>query len=329
MIKVLVSGVGAVIGYGIIASLRAMQEQVFILGIDLDSEAVGKHWCDAFVACPRLDAPNYKEFLVGLVQAHQIDLMIPGLPQEIDFLAAPFMKDEIPTTLALNQIEFIQLAQDKLALHEQLAAEGLPNIPTMEVGTWREMAQALGTPFLLKPRRGMSSRGIHRIENETDLNYWKNKGGSEGIAQRIMGDVADEFTVGVFGFGDGTSTVPITFKRRLAPGGATGRAEVVSIPQLDSLVERLTQLWKPLGPTNFQFRYHAGNYWLHDVNPRISSSSSIRAAFGFNEPQMCVEFFLRGTRPAPEIKFGKATRYLVERVEYADGGVEQSHGRIK
>lgn len=324
MITVLVSGVGAVIGYGIVTSLRAMREPVRVVGIDLELEAVGKHWCDVFAACPRLDAPGYKEFLRELVQAQHIDLMIPGLPQEIDFLAEPHVRDDIPTMIVLNQIELIQLAQDKLALHARLVREGLPSIPTQEVTTFGELAHALGVPFLLKPRRGMSSRGIQRIENETDLNYWKRKGGSEGIAQKIMGTEADEFTVGVFGFGDGTGTVPITFKRRLAPGGATGRAEVVPLRELDRQVGQLVQAWKPLGPTNFQFRYYDAQYWLHDLNPRISSSSSMRTAFGFNEPQMCVEFFLRGIRPAPEIQFGKATRYLVEWVEYAEGAVAQT-----
>jgi carbamoyl-phosphate synthase large subunit len=36
---------------------------------------------------------------------------------------------------------------------------------------------------------------------------------------------------------------------------------------------------------------------LLEINPRISSASSIRAAFGYNESEMSVDYFLRSIRP--------------------------------
>lgn len=316
MITVMVSGVGAVIGYGIVQSLRAGAERVRIVGIDLDGDAVGKQWCDVFVPCPRLDAPDYQEFLKKIVGEYEIQLMIPGLPQEVDFLDEIAAREMLGTEIVLNQSDLIRLAQDKFVLNEQLVEHGLPSIPSAVAGNFEELAERLGLPFLLKPRRGMSARGIQEIENEADFRYGAERLNGKWMAQKMVGKGADEFTAGVFGFGDGTGTPPIVFRRRLAAGGATGRAEVVEIERLNVQIERLTQLWRPLGPTNFQFRYDANEYWLHDVNARISSSSSMRTAFGFNEPDMCIEFFLKGIRPNPQVKRGKAVRYLVDWVVY-------------
>ena len=57
-------------------------------------------------------------------------------------------------------------------------------------------------------------------------------------------------------------------------------------------IKNLCEIFNPFGPTNFQFRYHEGNLKLLEINPRISSSTSIRMKFGYNESLMAVEYFL-------------------------------------
>jgi len=66
-----------------------------------------------------------------------------------------------------------------------------------------------------------------------------------------------------------------------------------------------------MGPTNFQFRRHQGSYLLLEINPRVSSSTSLRAAFGVNDAAMCVEYFLEGRTPSPRpMESGFAVRYI-------------------
>ena len=73
----------------------------------------------------------------------------------------------------------------------------------------------------------------------------------------------------------------------------------------------LCELFRPIGPTNFQFRRHEGVLKLLEINPRVSSATSIRTAFGYNESAMAVEFYLDGKRPVqPAIRAGRAVRYL-------------------
>jgi len=89
------------------------------------------------------------------------------------------------------------------------------------------------------------------------------------------------------------------------------KAQTVNIPELDEEVNRLTALFRPVGPTNYQFRRHQGKYLLLEVNPRFSSSLSLRTAFGFNEPEMCIEYFGEKFMPSPAvIKKGTAVRYI-------------------
>ena len=47
-INALVTGIGTIIGYGIIDSLRKSKYDVNIVGMDINPDAVGKNWCDEF-----------------------------------------------------------------------------------------------------------------------------------------------------------------------------------------------------------------------------------------------------------------------------------------
>ena len=79
----------------------------------------------------------------------------------------------------------------------------------------------------------------------------------------------------------------------------------------DDAVRRLCSFYKPVGPTNFQFRVHDGDVKLLEINPRISSASSIRAAFGYNEAVMALEYFLNNRiPPVPQTGSGQAVRYV-------------------
>jgi carbamoyl-phosphate synthase large subunit len=85
---------------------------------------------------------------------------------------------------------------------------------------------------------------------------------------------------------------------------------------VDALRE-LAGFLKPVGPTNFQFRVDQGELRLLEVNPRISSATSIRAAFGYNESVMAVDYFLKGERPVqPNLRRGSAVRYTEDYIFY-------------
>ena len=80
---------------------------------------------------------------------------------------------------------------------------------------------------------------------------------------------------------------------------------------LENTVNKLVELLKPVGPTNFQFRYKNGKYLLLEINARFSSSNSIRTDFGYNEAKMCIDFYLNNKVPEKVvIKDGYAIRYI-------------------
>jgi carbamoyl-phosphate synthase large subunit len=312
MYKILVTGVGAIIGYGVIKSLRALAYPVKIIGIDIYSDAIGQHWCDHFAVATPTAAPEYINFINSIVEQYQIDLIIPGIEQDSLRLSRDRnLIDTSKCSIALNSAELVELAKDKWLLHQKLLQAGLPTIKTLINANFRQLADELKLPFLFKPRNSYATKGIQKIYNENDLIYWLSKYPNNYILQEIVGDDEAEYTVGTFGLGDGSCLQKIIFQRKLSGEGATSKAKVCLIPELENLVDQLCLLFNPVGPTNLQFRYHQGQYLLLEINPRISSSTSLRTAFGYNEAQMCIEYYLKGKIPSDVgIRSGCAARFI-------------------
>jgi carbamoyl-phosphate synthase large subunit len=318
--KILVTGVGAVIGYGIVRSLRKARPETVVIGMDIYADAVGKHWCDHFEQSPLVSAAEYPGFLRQVIQKQVVDLVIPGIEQDVDYLCREVGKEKLaglPVRFALNNPRLIPVAADKWLTHLQLAQHGLSTIPTRIDGGFNELAGELGLPMLLKPKRSYASKGIQILRSQEDFEYWKGKLGDNFMVQKIVGNDEEEYTVGAFGLGGGKCVQPIILQRKLSREGATVKARVCDIPELDRLVRRLVELFEPVGPTNFQFRRHQGAYLLLEINPRMSSSNSLRTAFGYNEAEMCLAYYLENKQPAPpQIRPGCAVRYIEDVVAY-------------
>jgi carbamoyl-phosphate synthase large subunit len=106
-------------------------------------------------------------------------------------------------------------------------------------------------------------------------------------------------------------------RRKLSKEGFTEKAEVAIPPHAEEAIREMATLLKPVGPTNFQFRVHGDVLKLLEINPRISSATSIRAGFGYNESVMAVDYFLEGITPKqPAVKRGYAVRYTEDHIFY-------------
>lgn len=310
---VLVTGIGALIGQGIARSLREMGG-VRIIGLDRNITDLARNFCDVAVQKPDVAESDdlYAAFWLDMLRDHRVDVVLPGLGADVAFLrrAAPQLERQ-GCRILLNRPDLIDLCADKLVFGEALSAAGFPTIPTARPATWAEARDRLGrAPLLLKPRCGEGSAGIVRLNDEADFNYWTQKCGENWMLQRIVGSDDEEYTVGIFGQGDPGCVGPIIFRRKLARAGHTAFAEVVDHAAVRDMSLRLSRHFAPVGPTNLQFRVEDGVPYLLEINPRFSSSCSLRTAFGFNEAKLAIEY-LRHGRVTSEIRIrkGRAWRF--------------------
>lgn len=320
-VTVVVTGVGAIIGQGIIRSLRSSRHSVRIIGLDRSARSPAPGWCDRFVQKPSCDEESiqYLTFWEDLIVSEHVDIVLPGL--EVDMLFLDKHREDLAragAALALNHSALIQCAGDKWHMHQLLLAHNMPVIPSAINVNWAEAVAQLGdAPILMKPRQGNGSRGIVHLNDGDDLAYWSRKAQGPWMLQRIVGRDDEEYTVGVFGLGRGQALGPIIFRRRLSAAGNTLEAQVVDHPLIQTAVERLNALLEPVGPTNYQFRMENDLAFLLEVNPRFSSSNSLRTRFGYNEAEMSLDHFLFDLLPpTPSIRYGIGWRFSEDNVVY-------------
>ena len=318
---VLVTGVGSIIGQGIVQGLKKISRNIHVIGIDRNEYTFANVICDEFLKKPLFDSldSNLLVYWKQILREKKIDLVIPGIEQDIKFLNRNRKEFKLENTkLVLNCSKLISLSADKWNTYQNLIDTDIALIPTEIDGDWQKISSRLGKPpYLIKPRNGYGSKGIHLVDNEIDYEYWRRKLGSQFMIQKYLNDSTNEYTIGSFGFGDGNSMEPLILKRKIFNSGITQWAEVCKNDQLHEFSCKLDQKFKPIGPTNYQFLEHSEKYYLLEVNPRISSSTSIRSKFGYNEAEMCVNFFHdKLTLEEKPIFRGKAMRFIEDYVVF-------------
>lgn len=324
MKTILVSGASGIVGYGVLKSLRKAPGEYTLIGTTIYYDSVAPAFCDIFELAPKTSEDHYVDWLCGVIKKHKVDMIIPGI--EADMQMWNKKREAIQAsgvTILLNNPELIDLCSDKWLFYKKLHDAGLQlTIESRIEGTFEEIQSSFGLPFLLKPRNGFASKGISTIAAREEFGRYEEKLGSVLMAQPIVGNDNEEYSVSAFF--DYTSELRciMGLQRKLAKEGFTEKARVVNLDGAQEAIKKLAELLKPVGPTNFQFRIQENQLKLLEINPRISSATSIRAAFGYNESVMSAEYFLNDVSPAqPEIKQGYAVRYIEDYIFYDSNSI--------
>lgn len=296
---ILVSGASGLVGYGILKSLKGHK----LIGTTIYDFSIAPAFCNIVEKILPTSDKNYIDNLCEIIQKHKVDMIIPSI--ECDMYKWNEER-ELLSTLSfplLNNQELIALCYDKWVFYLELKYSN-PEY-AIDTSCYNGFYQ-FPVPFLLKPRHGFGSKGIIKINNQKDLLHCLR---FDMMLQPIIGSDDEEYTVSGF-FDKDSSLIDYFPLRRKLVNGSTGEA-IVEDRNFGKILTDLAKTFKPIGATNFQFRFDGDQPKLLEINPRISSATSIRTLFGYNESRMSVEYFLNGKLPeVTEKPIGrKAIRY--------------------
>ena len=121
MRTILVTGIGAIIGYGILRSLRATEKKLRLIGVDIYSDAVGQAWSDHFVKIVPANDPKYVDVFCDVIRRFDVDLVIPGISQDVARMSREReLLRKSGAIFALNHENLITIANDKWKTHQEL-----------------------------------------------------------------------------------------------------------------------------------------------------------------------------------------------------------------
>jgi carbamoyl-phosphate synthase large subunit len=318
-IRVAITGIGGDVGQGAIRGLQAGRDagnDIWLLGLDAGDDGRGRDMVDAFARLPPVADPHYPDALAAQLRAHAIDVLLPGIDSEIIVLSR--LRDRFAngaTRVALAPPDLVEAADDKLATARFVAAHGLNAPATCDA----DDPQDLGFPIVAKPRRGQGSRGILMLEDARSLAAFLGERRPGYCLQRYV--EGPEITVGFLYDWNGTLRDAIAMERSLQDG-RTIRATVTRSPEILRFIDAFGSSIKGAGAVNAQLRLDrdAGPQ-IFEINARLSGSTEMRIAVGFNDPLRIVLHLARGT-PIERATVYDATVYRVstELVVQRSGG---------
>lgn len=308
---ILVSGASGIVGYGILRSLRKSGYR--LIGTTIYENSPADCFSDIVQKAPLTVDEAYLPWLLETIKKYDINMIIPAI--EADMSCWNQNRECLEQTgvkVLLNNTELIELCLDKWKFYEKLKKYK----PQYAIDTSLSI-DGQSFPLLLKPRCGFGSKGIVRVHSESECEPFLTDIGEKLMVQQIVGTDDEEYTVSAFFDDNSQLCASIEMKRKLSKQGFTEIASVIEDKNINAILQELAVIFRPVGPTNFQFRKHQGEWKLLEINPRISSATSIRTAFGYNESQMCIDYFMDHKKIIqPLIKTGKAIRYMEDFIIY-------------
>ena len=256
---------------------------------------MGLYQADVGYVVPPAKDDGYLPRILSICQREQIHIIMVGGMVEMRLLAQHqnWIRKQVGAFIVTSTPQVLQTMEDKWALSEHLASHGFDHpdsvLPSDESGV-AKFRLRVPYPYIVKDRFGGGSQGLGIARTQRQLD-WLLETIPNAVVQEYLYPDNEEYTVGVFVGANGKAIASIVMHRQLGLG-MTSKAQVIVDSALGSYCERVLESLGALGPTNVQLRLTARGPVVFEINPRFSSTTSARAHYGYNEPEMCIRHFL-------------------------------------
>lgn len=287
------TGAGSVYGLGIIRALQASVLPVEILAVDVNPYSLGLFMADkCFIAPQAAWEESYYLFIENLCKNYQIKAIFIGSEKELSFYARKraLLEKSTAAKVFVSSPEVLKICRDKWLTMCYLSRFGFQIPASIRYPEDRDRLPAFlkrtGFPLIVKPRVGRGSEGVMRMEHRRQL--WRHvKGKKNLIVQEYLPGEEEEFTVGICVNCLGKVISKIALKRRLQEGVSMA-AVSDGYHDIADYGARVAGTLGAYGAINIQLRLKEGKPVIFEINPRFSSSTSMRLLFGINEPEALI-----------------------------------------
>jgi len=318
-INVLIMAVGSPLGQSIYKALLGSKLPLKFFLADISELAAGFYLRkdSTKIILPLVKDKNYFSKLKEILKKYQINVIFPVISLEHRFFSkhAKFFKRKNIRIVTTGKKQF-ELCDNKYQSMIFLKKRGI-NVPeTVLAKNSLELKKFLKSnhfPIIMKPMSSASSSDVFTIENLDILKAMIKAFGSDYFVVQEYLDMPEEYTVGVYISQDKSFQDTFIIKRELK-FGLSYKGEVVQNKKISQYCLEVCRALGTVYSANVQLKLVEGDPYVFEINPRLSSTTAVRAHFGFNEPEMILtELFgdLKDYRYRPK-KQGKFMRYWQE-----------------
>lgn len=309
--KIAITGVGGGVGQSVLKSLYNSGYE--LLALDGENLAAGLYAGVKSCLIPYANSADYIPELLKICKEEKVAVLFPGLDAELMILSRNrHLFAQIGTTVIVSDESVIDISDDKLLTFSALTQYGVHVPMTYKLSEYS--AGLLPYPLIIKQMvGGARSKNVFKISSLTEYESAVSVIGTDlhnYIVQEYID--GDEYTCGSISF-EGSCKGVIVMKRILRDGD-TYKCFSINNPIIENCVYTVVNAIKPFGACNIQLRLKDGVPYVFEINARCSGTTASRTLCGFNEPQMIVDYLIKGKQPEFNIKYQSVLRYWKELV---------------
>lgn len=298
--SIIVTGIGGVVGQGILGNIADLNLDVDIIGVNVTAVSAGNYLCNRVYKVPFSYDKTYIPIMQDICKRESAVLIIPSTDYEAFYLAEN--KDLFDCPVAASPAEITKMCLDKFSNYQKFAKHDIPFassvLPSAYTGQFNKC--------VVKPREGRGSRNIF-VNPDHPASF----DDSYVVQEYLEGP---EITTTFYIRKDGAFHGLITFVRELEQGN-TSKAEVVYShdKEMQSIIQKMILHYNFRGSCNIQSRVTANGIIPFEINCRISGTNSIRSQFGFKDVAYTVqEYLMKEVPEAPNVVPGAALRVTLD-----------------
>ena len=302
---VLVPGAAGPAGINTIKSLKMAGFGGKILATDSSSLSAGFFMADINEIIPQADEHSFLDRLFQIVKMYQVEVLMPSSGSDI----YPYSENrkqlaEMGAEAIVSDRDKLEICRDKMLTFQTLSNKFVLPFTTAE-------SDKIDTfPVLAKPRFGKGSRGIVKIDDESDLRYIKSKRDDLVFQEYLPGT---EYTVDVLSDLDGKPIIAVPRIRMQTKAGISTKGRVLRDPALEMDCMKIAELVGIRGPCCMQMKESAeGRLKLIEINPRMGGGTIFTSLAGANFPAMLLDMIEGRQVSVPVISEITVIRYFEE-----------------
>ncbi|MFB5252946.1 ATP-grasp domain-containing protein [Bacillus mycoides] len=258
-----------------------------IITADLKETAPTIYFSDKHFVVPRVNEKGYIDELLKICRSEGIKLIIPLIDTELILLANNAkVFESIGVKVLVSSMELNKIANNKKYTYNFFVSN---NIPTPRVYSDEEIERKeYQFPLLIKPYDGSSSKGVTKIMNEKELEFFKEYIPNAMIQEYVSGE---EYTIDIMVdfYGNIKTIVPrlrIETRAGEVSKGMTKKDNEI-IKAAESVIKALPN---PVGCITLQcFKKEDGQITFIEINPRFGGGIPLSIEAGANFPLWTIE----------------------------------------
>jgi carbamoyl-phosphate synthase large subunit len=302
---VLIPGAAAPSGINAIKSLRMAGYKGKIVATDSSYLSAGFFMSDFNEVIPEADDRSFLQRLLEIIKMRKVQVLMPTSGFDI----YPYSEHrklllEMGVLAIVSDRKSLEICRDKMQTYRYLRHDF--SLPT----TTDEPDDIQQFPIIAKPRFGKGSRGVMRIDNESDLKYVSSKTDNLIYQEFLPGT---EYAIDVLCDLNEKPLIAVPRIRIQTKAGISTKGKIVLDTKLEENCMKIARCIRIRGPCCIQMKEASdGTLKVVEVNARMGGGTIFAALAGVNFPSLLLELVEGKDVVIPKISEVTIVRYFEE-----------------